>query len=130
MLRATRQLNLTADQQTAIKGILSTARAQHRAAAATAGGASSGVASSGVDIVALGNPGDPNYAAALQNAKTAAANRLQKEVDLQGQIYNVLTADQKAKLPQVLADMKSKAEQRRAAWTQQHGAQTEGAGSN
>jgi Spy/CpxP family protein refolding chaperone len=125
MLRATRQLNLTADQQTAIKGILSTARAQHQAAAGTAG-----VASAGVDIVALGNPGDPNYAAALQNAKTAAANRLQKEVDLQGQIYNVLTADQKAKLPQVLADMKSKAEQRRAAWTQQHGAQTEAAGSN
>jgi len=120
MLRATRQLNLTADQQTAIKGILSTARAQHLAAAGTAG----------VDLVALGNPGDPNYATALQNAKTAAANRLQKEVDLQGQIYNVLTADQKAKLPQVLADMQSKAEQRRAAWAQQHGAQTEGAGSN
>ena len=120
MLRATRQLNLTADQQTAIKGILSTARAQHLATAGTAG----------VDLVALGNPGDPNYATALQNAKTAAANRLQKEVDLQGQIYNVLTADQKAKLPQVLADMQSKAEQRRAAWAQQHGAQTEGAGSN
>jgi len=125
MLRATRQLNLTADQQTAIKGILGNARAQRQAAAGTAG-----VATSGIDIVALGNPGDPNYATALQNAKTAAANRLQKEVDLQGQIYNVLTADQKAKLPQVLADMKSKAEQRRAAWAQQHGTQTEGAGSN
>lgn len=125
MLRATRQLNLTADQQAAIKGILSNARAQHQAAAGTAG-----VATAGVDIVTLGNPGDPNYAAALQNARTAAANRLQKEVDLQGQIYNVLTADQKAKLPQVLADMKSKAEQRRAAWAQQHGTQAEGAGSN
>ena len=37
MLRATRQLNLTTDQQTAIKGILSTARAQHQAAAAAGG---------------------------------------------------------------------------------------------
>jgi Spy/CpxP family protein refolding chaperone len=79
----------------------------------------------------LANPGDPNYATALQNAKTAAANRLQSQVDLESQIYNVLTADQKAKLPQVLADMKTKAQQRRAAWQQQHetGA-TEAAGSN
>jgi Spy/CpxP family protein refolding chaperone len=120
MLRATRQLNLTADQQTTIKGILSSARAQHQAAAGTAG----------LDLMTLANPGDPNYAAALQNAKTAAASRLEEQVQLQGQIYNVLTADQKAKLPQVLADMKSKAEQRRAAWSQRHATQTEGAGSN
>jgi Spy/CpxP family protein refolding chaperone len=79
--------------------------------------------------VTLANPGDPNYAAAVQNAKTAAANRLQSEVELQGQIYNVLTADQKTKLPQVLADMKSKAEQRRAAWAQRH-TETGATGSN
>jgi Spy/CpxP family protein refolding chaperone len=121
MLRATKQLNLTADQQASIKTILSTARAQHQAAAGTAG----------VDLVALGNPGDPNYAAALQSAKAAAATRLQNEVEVQSQIYNVLTADQKAKLPQVLADMKSKFEARRAAWQQQHGAASSGAaGSN
>jgi Spy/CpxP family protein refolding chaperone len=120
MLRATHQLNLTAEQQTTIKGILSTARAQHGAAAGTAS----------VDMMTLANPGDPNYATALQNARTAAATRLQKQVELQSQIYNVLTADQKAKLPQVLADMKTKAEQRRAAW-QQHGPATTGAaGSN
>jgi Spy/CpxP family protein refolding chaperone len=119
MLRATRQLNLTSEQQTTIKGILSSARAQHQANAGSAG----------VDFVTLGNPGDPNYAAAVQNAKTAAANRLQSEVELQGQIYNVLTADQKAKLPQVLADMKSKAEQRRAAWSQR-GTEAGAAGSN
>ena len=121
MLRATRQLNLTSEQQTTIKGILSSARAQHKAAA----GAGS------VDLMTLANPGDPNYAAALQNAKAAAANRLQSQVDLQSQIYNVLTADQKAKLPQVLADMKTKAQQRRAAWLQQHEAGGTGAaGSN
>jgi Spy/CpxP family protein refolding chaperone len=119
MLRATRQLNLTAEQQASIKTILSNARAQHQAAAVAGG----------VDWTALANPGDPNYATALQNARTAAASRLQKQVELQGQIYNVLSADQKAKLPQVLADMKSKAEQRRAAWQQQHGA-TGAAGSN
>jgi Spy/CpxP family protein refolding chaperone len=127
MLHATKQLNLTADQQASIKTILSTARAQHQAAAGTAS----------VDLMTLANPGDPNYAAALQNAKAQAATRLQNEVEVQSQIYNVLTADQKAKLPQVLADMKSKfearltVEARRAAWQQQHGAASSGAaGSN
>ncbi|MBS0420772.1 MAG: Spy/CpxP family protein refolding chaperone [Proteobacteria bacterium] len=121
MLRATRQLNLTADQQASIKSIMSNARAQHQAAAGTAG----------VDMMTLANPGDPNYATALQNAKAAAAARLQNQVELQSQIYNVLTPDQKAKLPQVLADMKSKFEARRAAWQQQHGAATAGGtGSN
>ena len=121
MLRATRQLNLTSDQEASIKSILSTARAQHKAAAGAAN----------VDLMTLANPGDPNYAAALQNAKAAASARLQNEVEVQSQIYNVLTADQKAKLPQVLADMKSKFEARRAAWQQQHGAASTGAaGSN
>lgn len=119
LLRATHQLNLTAEQESTIKGILENARAQRQTAGAS------------IDVFTLANPGDPNYATALQNAKTAAATRLQNEVDLQNQIYNVLTADQKAKLPQVLADMKSKAEQRRAAWLQQREAgSSEGAGSN
>ena len=121
MLRATRQLNLTADQEASIKSILSNARAQRQADAGTAP----------IDMMTLANPGDPNYATALQNAKAAAAARLQNEVQVQGQIYNVLTADQKAKLPQVLADMKSKFEARRAAWQQEHGAAASGAaGSN
>ncbi len=121
MLRATRQLNLTADQQASIRSILSSAREQHKAAAA----------SSTVDFTALANPGDPNYASALQSAKAAAAARFQSEVDLQAQIYNVLTPDQQKKLPQVLDDMKSKAEQRRAAWLQQHQAGSSSAsGSN
>jgi len=111
MLRATRQLNLTSDQQTAIKGLLSNARAQHQAQAQGGGG---------IDMMTLANPGDPNYATALQNAKAAAAARLQGEVDLQSQIYNLLTPDQKSRLPQVLADMKSKMQARRAEWMQQH----------
>lgn len=120
MLRAARQLDLTAEQQAAIKDILSAARAQHQAA----------VGSAPVDLMTLANPGDSNYATALQNAKAAAAARLQNQVELQGRIYNVLTAEQKAKLPQVLADMRSKAERRRVDW-QQHGAAAPGAaGSN
>jgi periplasmic protein CpxP/Spy len=118
LLRATRQLNLTEQQQTQIKGILSTARSQHQAAAAAGTNA--------VDMTVLANPGDPNYATALQTAKSRFEARMQSQAELQSQIYNVLTADQKAKLPTVLATMKAQAEQRRAAWQAQHPA----AGSN
>ena len=119
-LRATKQLNLTADQQASIKTILTTAREQAKAARA------SGQAP--VDMAVLGNPGDPNYATALQSAKTLAGTRIQNESELQGQIYNVLTAAQKAQLPTVLATMKAQAQQRRAVWEQRHATGSTGAG--
>ena len=119
-LRATKQLNLTADQQASIKTILTTARAQAKAAHA------SGQAP--VDIAVLGNPGDPNYATALQSAKTLAATHIQNESELQSQIYNVLTAEQKAQLPTVLATLKAQAQQRRAVWEQRHATGNTGAG--
>ncbi len=121
MLRATRQLNLTPEQQTAIKGILSTAHAQHRAAAGTAP----------VDLLTLANPGDPNYA-------TAPAERQDGGCDPPAERGGVAEPDlqradsrSEGEAAQVLADMKTKAEARRAAWQQQHGAATTGAaGSN
>jgi Spy/CpxP family protein refolding chaperone len=119
-LRATKQLNLTADQQASIKTILSTARAQAKAAHAAG--------TSPVDMTVLGNPGDANYATALQSAKSLASTRIQNQSELQGQIYNVLTAQQKAQLPTVLAAMKAQAAQRRAAWEQKHATGTTGAG--
>jgi protein CpxP len=119
-LRATKQLNLTEDQQASIKTILTTARAQAKAARA------SGQAP--VDMAVLGNPGDPNYATALQSAKTLAGTRIQNESELQGQIYNVLTAAQKAQLPTVLATMKAQAQQGRAVWEQRHATGSTGAG--
>lgn len=110
MLRAAHQLNLTPEQQQTIKGMLSAARSRDQQADAAS-----------MDMAVLGNPGDPNYATAVQAAKSRLATRLQNEIELQGQIYDVLTAEQKAQLPQVLAGMKAKAEQRRAAWRQRHG---------
>jgi Spy/CpxP family protein refolding chaperone len=118
-LRATKQLNLTADQQASIKTILSTARAQAKAAHAAN--------ASSVDMSVLGNPGDANYATALQSAKSLASTRIQNESEIQGQIYNVLTAQQKAQLPAVLASMKAQAAQRRAAWEQKHATGATGA---
>ena len=110
-LRATKQLNLTAEQQASIKSILSNARAQAKAAHA---------AGAQTDLSVLGNPGDPNYATALQSAKASASSRIQAQSELQGQIYNVLTADQKAQLPTVIASLKAQAAQHRAEWQQKH----------
>jgi Spy/CpxP family protein refolding chaperone len=110
LLRATRQLNLQPSQQQAIKGLMQTARTQARGAGQ----------SNPLDITVLGNPGDANYSTAVQNAKTLAANRVQQESELAMAIWSQLTPDQQKQLPQVLANMKAQAAQRRAAWQAQH----------
>jgi Spy/CpxP family protein refolding chaperone len=105
-LRAIHQLNLTAEQRTTVHGYLETARQQNRALADQS------------NIEALANPGDPNYLSAIAAAKNAAAARIQQRSDLQVQVYGLLTPEQQAKLPQVLAEMKARQQQRRADWEQ------------
>jgi Spy/CpxP family protein refolding chaperone len=109
-LHAIHQLNLTADQQTTINGFMDAARKRIK---------SDTVSQSNVD--ALSNPGDPNYKAAVSAAKTLAANRIQQRSDLEVQIYGALTAEQQAKLPKVLADMKAQHAQHHANGQQKHG---------
>ena len=106
LLRATKQLNLTSDQQASIKSILQGARAQQQG--------------NPIDMAVAGNPGDANFATAIQSAKTNAVNRVQRDSDLAVQIYNQLNTQQKQQLPTVLASMKAAAAQRRAQWMQQH----------
>jgi Spy/CpxP family protein refolding chaperone len=102
LLRATHQMNLSTDQKSQIKAILAADRTQARGQGQQ------------VDIAVLGNPADPNYATALQTAKINAANRLQRESEVQSQIYNVLTTEQRNQLPTVLAGIKAKMAQHRA----------------
>jgi Spy/CpxP family protein refolding chaperone len=109
LLRATHQLNLTAAQQSSIKSILASARSARSSSAQNA-----------PDITVLGNPGHPDYATAVQSAKSLASTRLDRQSALATQIYDVLTTEQKTQLPNVLAAMKAKAAQRRAAWQQLH----------
>ncbi len=109
LLHATKQLNLTAAQQTSIQGILTAAKEQRKASAATP-----------PDITVLGNPGDPNYSTALETLKTNSANRLDTQSALAAQIYAQLTNEQKMQLPTILAAEKAKMAARRAAWQQQH----------
>ncbi|MFI4867743.1 MAG: Spy/CpxP family protein refolding chaperone [Steroidobacterales bacterium] len=99
LLHAVHQLNLTPAQQQSVHTILTAARSQF-AAERKAGG--------GPDFTALSNPGDPNYATALQQLQTRMANRIQEQSQVQQALYKVLTPEQQQQLPQVLAAMKAK----------------------
>ena len=109
LLRATRQLNLSAQQQSDIKTILSNARHGHQPGTQP-------------PLTVLGNPSDPGFAAAVQGAASAASNRIQNESVVAGQIYAVLNTTQRQELPTVLASIQSKEQARRAAWAARHAA--------
>lgn len=95
-MRALKQLNLTSDQQQSIHTLVAAARSAQASQA-------------GAQLrTQLENPGDSGYAAAVQEAMQRASNRVQALSDLQVQIYNVLTADQKAQLPTVLAQLQAR----------------------
>jgi Spy/CpxP family protein refolding chaperone len=108
LLRATKQLNLTADQQSTIKTLMKSAHTHQ------------GGPQQGADETVMGNPSDPGFASAVQNAQTTAATRVQRESALAGQIYGVLTTAQKNQLPTVLASLKAQDQARRAAWAAKH----------
>jgi periplasmic protein CpxP/Spy len=69
------------------------------------------------DLPAFGNPGDPQYAAAVQAAQRRASARIQRWSEAQQKAYAVLTQPQQAQLPQLLAAM-----QQRMAAHRQHDA--------
>ena len=110
--RVLTQLNLTPEQKTQIKSILlqaktdlsarhANARANHEALAAT-------------------SPNDPGYPALLATEKSNAAARVQTASDLKTQIYAVLTSDQQAKIPSLIAADRAARQARIAAWRAEH----------
>lgn len=107
-MHAVRQLDLTDDQRQRIRSMISADREQAKA----------NRSAQRANLKALANPGDPGYADAVAAAKNAATTAIQNRSNLEVQIYGVLTPDQQAQLPKVLADMKARAEQRRAEWQQ------------
>jgi hypothetical protein len=110
LLRATKQLNLSPDQQSTIKTILSSARHQHQPG------------SGHPDLTVLGNPSDPGFASAVQGAAADATNSVQKDSVLAGEIYAVLNTTQKQQLHSVLASIQAQEQARRAAWAAKHAA--------
>ena len=107
LLGAFRRLDLTADQRQKVRMILMDAR-QQAAPRRAEGGAPQ-------DFTALINPGDPNHAHAVQAAKDRAAQRIERASRTEQNLYNVLTADQKTRLTQMFAQMRTRMQQREAA---------------
>jgi Spy/CpxP family protein refolding chaperone len=99
LLRAVHQLNLTPAQQQSVHTILTAARSQFQAERKAGGGP---------DFTVLSNPGDPNYATAMQELQTRMTNRIQEQSQTELAIYKVLTTEQQQQLPQILAAMKAK----------------------
>jgi Spy/CpxP family protein refolding chaperone len=108
LLRATKQLNLSQDQQSTIKTILSSARHNHQR-----GGERP-------DLTVVGNPSDPGFASAVQGAAAQASNSVQQDSTLAGEIYAVLTPTQQKQLHSVLASIQAQEQARRAAWAAKH----------
>jgi Spy/CpxP family protein refolding chaperone len=99
LVHALHQLNLTPAQRQSVHTILSAARSQF---------AAERKAADRPDFTVLSNPGDPNYATALQQLQGRMANRIQEQSQVEQAIYKVLTPEQQQQLPQVLAAMKAK----------------------
>ncbi len=114
LLRATKQLGqapgtqslaLTADQLTYIKGLLKSARTDHRPGT-----------QQGPDITVLGNPASNGFAAAVQSAQAAATARIQKDSALAQSIWADLSPGQQAAIPGVLASIRAQEQARRGQW--------------
>ncbi len=97
-----RELHLTDAQQQQIHTILSTARQDAMKQMHDRGRAGA------EQRLALMNPGDPGYAAAVQAAKQRATERIQRMSDLRQQIYNVLTPEQKSEVQKRIAARKAR----------------------
>ncbi len=105
-MHALHQLDLTAQQRDKVREIMDAAHKSHEGE----------MRSMGENLTVIGNPGDPGYAAAIQAAKDKAAGMIQHHSDLDKQIYAQLTAEQKARLPKLLAEMKAKHDERKEQW--------------
>lgn len=109
------QLNLSGDQRTQIKSIMTQVKpqllAQRDAARVTR------------DSLAATAPTDPNYPALVAAAQSNAASAVQLRSNVWGQIYAVLSPAQQAQVPEIVAQQKAERAARKAAWQGRSAAQ-------
>jgi Spy/CpxP family protein refolding chaperone len=65
-------------------------------------------------------PGDATYSALVESAKANAVAHIKLITDTQAQIYAVLTPEQQAKIPTIVAAEKAKREAARQKWQATH----------
>jgi Spy/CpxP family protein refolding chaperone len=105
MMSALKQLDLTAEQQQSVRAVFDGNAEQRKALRERQ--------RSNRDSLASTMPDDPNYPALIAAKKQLAAEAIQQASDTQTQVFALLTPEQKAKVPQVLAERKARWEQRR-----------------
>ena len=98
MMKVLRQLNLTDSQKQQVHTIFSRMHQQME----------TDRQSELAELPAFGNPGDPQYAAAVQAAQRRASARIQRWSQAQQQVYGILTREQQQQLPQLLSAMQQR----------------------
>ncbi len=107
-----KQLNLSAEQKTQIKGIFASAKPQFQALRESM--------RSNREALAAATPSDANYPALLATEKANAGKLIDQMSAVKTQIYAILTSEQIKQIPQIIAADKAK-------WQQRHPAATAGA---
>jgi len=108
-----KELNLTADQKTAIKAILTQARTQNSALRASI--------RENRKALAITAPTDPGYPALIATAEANATAGIQAMSSVKTQIYAVLTPQQIAQIPSLIASQQAAWKAKAAAWRAEHG---------
>lgn len=108
-----KELNLTAEQKTAIKAILTQARTQNSALRASI--------RENRKALAITAPTDPAYPALIATAEANATAGIQAMSSVKTQIYAVLTPQQIAQIPSLIASQQAAWKAKAAAWRAEHG---------
>ncbi len=111
-MRVLHHLNLTAAQKKQIHSIYQAARPQMESLGRSI--------RSNMDELMMTPPGDAAYSALIETAKSNAAAHIKLISDTQAQIYDVLTPEQKAKIPGIVVAMKAKRDAARQKWHAAH----------
>jgi Spy/CpxP family protein refolding chaperone len=108
MGRAGDQLGLSAEQRQSIKAVFDAARPQMQTMRDTM--------HSNLEKLRSTQPDDPNYATVVaqvsQSASELASKMVTEGSQVRSQVYALLTKEQKAKLPQIQAQMQDQARER------------------
>jgi len=107
------KLNLTAEQKTQIKAIFAGQKSQFEALRASE--------KSNRQALATTAPTDPGYPALIETAKSNAATRITLASQTWSQIHeSVLTKEQRAQIPAIVAAAQAARASKEAAWKAQH----------
>lgn len=105
LMSTLKQLDLTAEQQQSVHAVFQTSGEQRKALGERR--------KANHEALATILPDDPKYPALIEERKRLASQAIQQASETESQIYALLTPEQKAKLPQLLAERKAQWDQRR-----------------